>query len=188
MTIEIIKPARAEVLKGVARFKELSGVSTGLPDMELPNCNRTFYNVLGFIQPKGEEEYSPFGDAVVPRIAHLSTGFGAAFVKARPGCGVLMHAHDTSESFMPVAGQWKVEWEGAEGTTGVVLDPLDFIAVPVGVQRRFECLSAPDGESEGTLFAIISGEAPVVEWSPEAVAEISRHADAKHLAAEQVAS
>jgi len=178
MTIEIIRPVRDEVLRGVARFKELSGVSTGLPDMELPNCNRTFYNVLGFTQPTGEEEYSPFGDAVVPKIAHLNTGFGAAFVKARPGCGVLMHAHDTSESFMPVAGQWKVEWEGEEGTTGVVLDPLDFIAVPVGVQRRFECLSAPSGESEGTLFAIISGEAPVVEWSPEAVAEISRHSAA----------
>lgn len=173
MSISVVKPPRAEVVRGLARFKELSGVSTGLPDMQLPSCQRTFYSVLGFVQPKGDEEFSPFGDAVVPKIAHLPTGYGAAFVKARPGCGVLMHAHDTIESFMPVAGQWKVEWEGAEGTSQVVLQPLDFISVPVGVQRRFECVSAPAGQSEGTLFAIISGEAPVVEWSPEAVEQIA---------------
>lgn len=178
MTIEVVRPARAEVLRGVARFKELSGVSTGLPDMELPQCHRTFYNVLGFTQPKGKDEYSPFGDAVTPKIDHLHTNFGAAFVKARPGCGVLMHNHDTPESFMPVGGRWKVEWEGAEGTVGVELEPLDFICVPVGVQRRFECLSAPSGEAEGTLFAIITGEAPVVEWSPESVALMAKDAAA----------
>ena len=173
VSIEVIKPARAEVLRGLARFNEITGVSTGLPDMHLPSCQRTFYSVLGFVQPKGDEEFSPFGDAVVPKIDHLPAGYGAAFVKARPGCGVLMHAHDTSESFMPVGGQWKVEWEGAEGTSQVLLEPLDFICLPVGVQRRFECVSAPAGQSEGTLFAIISGETPVVEWSPEAVAQIA---------------
>lgn len=173
MTISVIQPARAEVLRGLARFKELAGVSTGLPDMQLPSCQRTFYGVLGFVQPKGDEEFSPFGDAVVPKIDHIPTGFGAAFVKAKPGCGVLMHAHDTAESFMPVGGQWKVEWEGAEGTSQVVLEPLDFICVPVGVQRRFECISAPAGETEGTLFAIISGDAPIAEWSPESVAQIA---------------
>lgn len=175
MTIEIVKPEPAVVMKGVARYRELNGVSTGLPDMDLPACKRTFYNVLGFVQPKGEEEYSPFGDAVVPKIDHLHTGYGAAFVKAKPGCGVLMHAHDTVESFMPVAGRWKVEWEGADGNSEVLLDPLDFIAVPVGVQRRFECISAPEGQAEGALFAIISGEAPIVEWSPEAVEAIAAH-------------
>jgi len=51
----------------------------------------------------------------------------------------------------------------------VVLDPMDFIAVPIGAQRRFECVEAPAGKEEGILFAIISGEAPAVEWSPEAI-------------------
>jgi hypothetical protein len=37
------------------------------------------------------------------------------------------------------------------------------------VQRRFECVEAPAGKDEGILMAIISGESPAVEWSPEAV-------------------
>jgi hypothetical protein len=70
---------------------------------------------------------------------------------------------------MPIEGRWKVEWEGDAGNDHVILDPLDFIAVPIGVQRRFECVEAPAGKEEGILMAIISGESPAVEWSPEAV-------------------
>lgn len=169
MSIDVIQPERSEMLDCVARYHELTPVTTGLPDMHLAHCKRTFLSVLGFEQPRGDIQHSPFGNHVSPRISTQPTGYGAAFVRARPGCGVLMHAHDTTECFMPIEGRWKIEWEGAKGTDHVVLDPLDFIAVPVGVQRRFECIEAPESKEEGTLFAIISGEAPAVEWSPEAV-------------------
>jgi hypothetical protein len=132
MTIQVFKPTQSEMLKCVARYHDLKGVSTGLPDMHLESCRRTFFGVLGFEQPKEDEQYSPFGDQVTPQIGHLKTGYGAAFVKARPGRGVL-----------------------------------------IGVERRFECVEAAAGTEEGTLFAIISGEMPVVEYSPEAVRQMS---------------
>lgn len=169
MPIDVIQPARADMLQCVARYSELRPVTTGLPDMQLPQCQRTFLSVLGFEQPRGETQHSPFGNHVRPRITGQRAGFGAAFVRARAGRGVLMHAHDTVESFMPIEGRWAIEWEGEQGLDRVVLDPMDFIAVPVGVQRRFECVEPPAGKEEGILFAIISGEAPAVEWSPEAV-------------------
>lgn len=169
MSITIVKPSRSDMLGCVARYHELQPVTTGLPDMQLAQCQRTFLSVLGFEQPRGETQHSPFGNHVAPRISSRGAGYGAAFVRARPGRGVLMHAHDTTECFMPVEGRWKIEWEGAGGTDHVVLEPLDFIAVPVGVQRRFECIETPAGKDEGTLFAIISGQAPAVEWSPESV-------------------
>ena len=80
MTIEIIKPQRSEVLKCVARYNELNPITTGLPDMQLEQCKRTFLSVLGFEQPRGEEQHSPFGNHVSPKISTQRTGFGAAFV------------------------------------------------------------------------------------------------------------
>jgi mannose-6-phosphate isomerase-like protein (cupin superfamily) len=167
LPIPTVRPSRDDMLKCVARFKDLRGVSEGLPDMQLEGCHRTFYSVLGFSQPKGKDEFSPFGDAVRPKISHLQPGFGIAFVAARPNQGVLMHNHDTNETFMVVEGRWKLEWEGEHGNEHVVLEPKDFISFPVGVQRRFECLQAPDGKDEGLLLGIIQGEAPVAEISPE---------------------
>ena len=43
------------------------------------------------------------------------------------------------------------------------------------VQRRFKCIDVPQGKDEGILFAIISGESPAVEWSPEAVKLMSEN-------------
>ena len=175
MTITEIKPERNNVLNCVARYDELNPVTTGLPDMHLANCQRTFLSVLGFEQPKGEIQHSPFGNHVAARITSQPTGYGAAFVRARAGCGVLMHTHDTSECFMPIEGRWMIEWEGDKGNDHVILNPMDFIAVPIGVQRRFECIDVPQGKDEGILFAIISGESPAVEWSPEAVKLMSEN-------------
>jgi mannose-6-phosphate isomerase-like protein (cupin superfamily) len=168
VSLPTIKPKRAEILKCIARFSELPGVSKGLPDMALDGCHRTFYSVLGFSQPKGEEAFSPFGDAVKPKITHVRSGFGLAYVAAQPGQCVLMHNHDTVESFLVIEGRWKLEWEGDPGDDHVILEPKDFITFPVGVQRRFECVEAAAGKKEGFLLAIIQGEAPIAEFSPEA--------------------
>lgn len=168
MSIPVIKPRRAEVLKGIARFKELKGTSDGLPDMRVEGYHRTFYSVLGFEQARGDAQYAPFGDTVKPKISHMQTGFGVAFIRAKPGQGVFMHNHDTYETFLVIEGRWKLEWEGDEGTETVFLDPLDFMAFPVGVQRRFECEKAPAGKQEGTLLGIIAGDNPAAEYSPEA--------------------
>ena len=168
MTLPVIKPARADVLKCVARFSELTPVTGGLPDIDLDECKRTFYSVLGFKQPKGAEAFSPFGDAVTPRISHLKAGFGMAYVSAKPGKGVLMHNHDTNETFVVMKGKWKMEWEGERGNDSVVLGALDTISFPIGIQRRFECVEAADGSDEGLMLAVIEGDDPQAEYSPEA--------------------
>lgn len=168
MPLPVIKPKRDEILRCVAKFKELKGVSEGLPDMSLDECQRTFYSVLGFEQPTGKDENSPFGDAVRPKIGHLAPGFGMAYVEAAPGKGVLMHNHDTNETFLVVHGSWKMEWEGDQGNDEVVLGPLDVISFPVGVQRRFECVTPGEGRSQGLMLAVIEGEKPIAEFSPEA--------------------
>jgi len=175
MAIPVIKPPREEVLKCIARFKDLKGTSDGLPDMGVEGYHRTFYSVLGFEAPVGDAQFSPFGDAVKPKVGHLQTGFGLAFVKCRPGQGVFMHVHDTYETFMVMDGKWKLEWEGDAGVETVFLEPLDFIAFPIGVQRRFECAEAPAGKEEGTLLGIIAGDHPAAEYSPEAVKALASH-------------
>jgi len=175
MAIPVIKPPREEVLKCIARFKDLKGTSDGLPDMGVEGYHRTFYSVLGFEAPVGDAQFSPFGDAVKPKVGHLQTGFGLAFVKCKPGQGVFMHVHDTYETFMVMDGKWKLEWEGDAGVETVFLEPLDFIAFPIGVQRRFECAEAPAGKEEGTLLGIIAGDHPAAEYSPEAVKALASH-------------
>ena len=169
MAVTVIKPSRAEMDKSVARFSDLTRCNTGLPDMALPECERTFLNVLGFSQPKGEGQFSPFGDLAPAAISHVRAGFGMAFVAAKPGCGVLMHTHDTVETFMVMHGKWKLEWELDSGTESVTLAPRDFIASPIGVQRRLECIDAGPGRDEGLLLGIIGGDSPAAEISPEGV-------------------
>lgn len=169
MAITVVRPTRAEFRKGIARFADLQRCETGLPDMGLPGCKRAFLNVLGFSQPKGGGQYSPFGDMAPAAISHLQAGHGIAFVRARPGNGVLMHTHDTVEGFIVIDGRWILESECEDGVDRVELGPLDYIAFPVGVQRRFECVAAAPGREEGTLLGIIAGDAPAAEISPEGV-------------------
>ena len=70
--------SRTEMMKRVARFKDLKGFDGGLPDSKMPGCERTLYNVIGFQPPKGEggAVTSPVGDDAarerrdrVPRMA-----------------------------------------------------------------------------------------------------------------------
>ncbi len=168
MAIKVIHPSRAQMDQCVARFGALTRCDTGVPDMELfDECRRTFLNVLGFRQPEaGQGQFSPFGNMAPAAVTHVRAGFGMAYIAAKPGCGVLMHTHDTVETFIVMHGTWKVEWELDTGTEGVTLGPLDFIACPIGLQRRFECTAAGEGRSEGLLLGVIGGDAPAVEISP----------------------
>lgn len=170
MPIDIVKPTTEEMKRGLARFPDLQRCMSGLPDMELPGGRRAFLNVLGFDQPDGDgNQYSPFGDQAKAAVRHLKAGFGVSFIAAKPGHGVVMHTHNTVESFMCIKGTWRIEWEGVVGVDSVTLAPLDFIACPVGVQRRFECVTPADGESEGLLLGMVEGNSPAGEYSPESV-------------------
>ena len=169
MALPLSRLSRGEMLGGLARFKDLERCRTGLPDMELPEGQRVFLNVLGFEQPMGDEGYtSPFGDEAKAAVRHLRAGFGVSFIECERGKGVLMHNHETVETFLAVKGAWRIQWEGTEGDESIVLGPLDFFACPAGVRRRFECLETAPGEPVGLLLGIVEGTAPAAEFSPEA--------------------
>ena len=169
MPIEVYRPKKEEVLKCVARFAELSSTDKGLPDQPVEGFHRDFRNVLGFEQPEGSETYSPIGDDAKPHISHLKAGFGMAYVSARPGQGVMMHTHDTNESFVVMEGTWMFEWEGEDGDDHVILGEQDIVSFPPGIQRRFECQSARDGKEQGMILGVIGGDTPGAEFSPESV-------------------
>jgi len=183
MTIPVHKPAREDVLACVARFDDIPAVDGGLPDTSIDGYHRTFYNVLGFKQPEGSETYSPIGDEAKPVIGHLKPGFGIAYVAALPGQGVMMHTHDTNESFVVMSGTWILRWEGDKGDDEIILGPRDAISFPPGIQRQFICKTAPETEEKGLLLAVIGGDTPGAEYSPEAV-EVMRAAGVMPEAAE----
>jgi quercetin dioxygenase-like cupin family protein len=169
MAIPVHKPTRDDILKCVARFDDITPVDTGLPDQEIDGYRRTFYNALGFSQPSGDGSYSPVGEDAKPLINHLSPGFGLAYVEAAPSQGVMMHTHDTNETFVVIAGTWMFEWEGDQGDDHVILKERDVVSFEPGSQRRFECVSAPEGAEKGMILAAIGGDTPAAEFSPESI-------------------
>ncbi|MEH6754646.1 MAG: cupin domain-containing protein [Alphaproteobacteria bacterium] len=169
MPIPVIRPKKEDVLKCIARFDEIPAVDGGLPDQKVEGYYRTFRNAIGFAQPDGEAVFSPIGDEAKPQISHLNAGFGIGWVTADPGQGVMMHVHDTNETFVVVEGTWKFEWEGEDGDDHVILKEKDIASFPPGIQRRFECVSAREGAARGTIMAVVGGDTPGVEWSPESV-------------------
>ncbi|MEH6583842.1 MAG: hypothetical protein V7754_18050, partial [Halioglobus sp.] len=148
----------------------------------LPGCDRWMYDYLRFNDPSVPH---PVGDTSTPAISHLKPGFGLGLVKAAPGNGVPMHAHDTNETFVVLSGKWKLEWEGAEGTDHAILAKHDVLSVPVSVMRRFEAVEADPGEEMGTMLAVIAGDTPDAKFSPEAV---QYFIDNGRITAEQVAA
>ena len=174
MAIPVHKPSRDEVLKCVARFADITPADTGLPDQNIEDYHRTFYNALGFSEPAtyGEGGYSPIGDVAKPVINHLKPGFNLAYVEAEAGKGVMMHNHDTNETFVVMAGHWMFEWEGDKGNDHVILKERDIVSFVPGMQRRFECVEAPKGGGKGMILGVIGGDAPSAEFSPESIATL----------------
>jgi hypothetical protein len=93
-TLPRIALSRAEMMKRVARFKDLKGFDGGLPDSKMPGCERTLYNVIGFQPPKGKggAVTSPVGDDAARLAAiKISEGFNLGYCRAKPGHGPMMH-------------------------------------------------------------------------------------------------
>src|ERR671934_2889586 len=104
-TLPRITLSRAEMIKRVARFKDLKGFDGGLPDSKMPGCERILYNVIGFQPPKGAGGAltSPVGDQAAALAAiKISEGFNLGYCRAKPGRGPMMHNHDTNETFIPM--------------------------------------------------------------------------------------
>ncbi len=164
---------RDEMMKRVARFKELRGSDRGLPDSDVPESRKTLYAVIGFQPPQeklNEATFSPVGDnaSSMPAIA-ISEGFNLAYVRAKPGKGTLMHNHDTNETFVAMTGRWRAEWNESAAKEYVDLEPFDVISFPVGVARRFMNVTYDQPDQEHILMAIIGGNQPQSEFTPDAM-------------------
>ena len=160
--------SRDEMLKRVARFKNLNGSDGGLPDSKLPECRRKLYAVIGF-QPPAEGN-SPVGaDASSMPAISIAEGFNLGYCRARPGKGPLMHNHDTNETFIALTGRWRCEWNEGDALEHVDLEPYDVISFPVGVARRFMNVTYDQPTKSHLLMFIIGGNQPQAEFTPAAM-------------------
>src|SRR3977135_1951428 len=163
---------KQEMLKRVARFKKLKGSDGGLPDSLLPECRRKLYAVIGFQPPMSDNAAttSPVGaDPSARRAIPISERFNGGYCKANPGKGPLMHNHDTNETFIPITGKWRCEWNEGQAMEHVDLNPLDVISFPVGVARRFMNVTYDEPGKEHLLMFIIGGNQPQAEFTPLAM-------------------
>ena len=173
---------RAEMMKRVARFKSLKGSDGGLPDSPLPECRRKLYAVIGFQPPMTDNAAatSPVGAnaSAMPAIS-ISEGFNLGYCKARPGKGPLMHNHDTNETFIPMTGKWRCEWNEGDAKESVELDPYDVISFPPGVARRFMNVTYDEPGKEHLLMFVIGGNQPQAEFTPDAMKRCEAYATAQ---------
>jgi mannose-6-phosphate isomerase-like protein (cupin superfamily) len=163
---------REEMMKRVARFKSLKGSDGGLPDSALPECRRKLYAVIGFQPPMTDNAAatSPVGaDASAMPAISIAEGFNLGYCKARPGKGPLMHNHDTNETFIPMTGRWRCEWNEGEAKEHVDLDPYDVISFPPGVARRFMNITYDEADREHLLMFVIGGNQPQAEFTAAAM-------------------
>jgi hypothetical protein len=161
-----------DMMKRVARFKKLKGSDGGLPDSPLPECRRKLYAVIGFQPPMSDNEAttSPVGQdaSSMPAIA-IAEGFNLGYCRAKPGKGPLMHNHDTNETFIPMTGRWRCEWNEGDAKQYIDLDPYDVVSFPVGVARRFMNVTYDEPGKEHLLMFIIGGDQPQAEFTPDAM-------------------
>src|SRR5262249_35450551 len=95
------------------------------------------------------------------------------FVKCRPGKGVLMHNHDTNETFVVMSGQWRVQWNEGKDTESLEVGQLDVISFPPGCARRFENITHDEPQAEHMLLFVIGGDAPQNEFTPASMARVA---------------
>ncbi len=165
--------SRADMMKRVAKFKKLKGSDGGLPDSPLPESKRKLYAVIGFQPPKKNNQAttSPVGDnaSTTPAIP-ISEGFNLGYCKAKPGRGPLMHNHDTNETFIPMTGKWRCEWNEGKDKMHIDLDPYDVISFQAGMARRFMNVTQGEPNKEHLLMFVIGGNQPKAEFTPAAMA------------------
>lgn len=173
-TIEPRVATRAEMQGRIAKFAELTGSTTGLPDMDHPEGARTLINVLGFKPPADEPgAHSPVGASAANASAiPINEGFNLGFASCKPGTGSFSHYHDTNETFMPLTGRWRFHFNEGAAEDFVDLGPYDVISMPVGIARRFTNVTGGDPQADSLLLYVIAGDGPKAEYTPKAVAKM----------------
>ncbi len=144
----------------LARFEELDFGEVACIDTLFPEHARKIAHVIG--QAACEDA------ALRPSIADAED-FHMVIIRAEKGKGASLHSHPTVEVFMPLSGEWTVNW-GADGEHEIRLGLHDTISVPAGVMRGFTC------ESQGEhLLLAINGRTPgPIEWPAKTLEDARR--------------
>lgn len=152
-----LQMSKQEMLKRVARFKDLKPSRTAFVDSLIRGHEREIFNVIG----RGVTEDTSLNPAITD-----ARDFNVTLVHAGPEKGAALHAHPTVEVFIPLSGRWAVYW-GDNGENEVILEQWDTISVPPGVMRGFRNA----GDEDGYLLAILGGtDAGHVTWAPAVLA------------------
>ena len=119
--------------------------------------------------PGGGAELSP-GDRLrhdrgpsrrCPRV-HEPHSFNMAWLRPRPGEGVLRHRHDETQVLMVKSGRWRVTLTTATRPQTVELGPQDALSVPAGSLARVPLRRGRrDGPGTGELLVVNSGDGRV---------------------------
>lgn len=149
-----VRISKEEMLKRVARFKELQPSRQAFVDSLIPGHERAIFNVIG----RGVTEDASLNSAITD-----AQDFNLTLVQAAPRKGAALHSHTTVEVFISLSGEWAIYW-GDNGEEEIILGPWDTISVPPGVMRGFRNVS----NEEAYLMAILGGtDAGRVSWAPK---------------------
>lgn len=166
-------PTQEEMKKRIARFNEVVPVKKKhLEDKGIPP------EVLEMIMAKTTRNMMSPGPlpgqlSPAPAVEGGDAGvFRLGIATCPPGQGPGLHVHyNTHETFMALSGRWEIQW-GDKGEESIMLEPLDLIAMPPKVTRRFINRS----DVEANLMVIIQGqreEFDDVDRVPETAAAIA---------------
>ena len=148
----------AEMQARVARFDRLQASAVSFIDSLIPGHERALLSVIG----AGVTE-----DAGLKPAIAAADNFHIDYIRAEPGCGAALHAHDTEEVFVVISGSWEFYW-GDTGADSVTLGERDVISVPAQVMRGFRNL----GDTTHLLLSVLGGRHPgPVTWSPKVLDE-----------------
>jgi uncharacterized RmlC-like cupin family protein len=136
----------AEMKKRVAVFKKLKSSSMPLIDAVMPQYNRDIFNIIG----RGVTE-----DASMEVAINDARDFHVAIIRCEAGKGTGLHTHETLEVFMPLSGNWSVQW-GDDGKSELSIGPWDFISIPTKIMRGFR----NDSPGEAYMLSILGGTDP----------------------------
>ena len=154
--------SKEEMLKRVARFKEMKSSRQAYLDTRIEAHERDTFNVIG----RGVTE-DPTLDPTITDARYC----GITYIGAEPGKGAALHSHETIEIFVPLTGKWVAYW-GEEDQQEIEIDQFDVVSFPPGVLRGFRNA----GDSYAYLMAIIgtkeeTGDGGRVGWAKSVLEE-----------------
>ena len=166
-----VQVSKDEMMKRVARFKDLRSSRKAFVDSLIPGHECEIYNVIG----RGVTEDASLNPAITD-----ARDFNLTYIQAEPGKGAALHAHTTVEVFVALSGEWGIYW-GDSGENEIILKQWDTISVPPGVMRGFRNV----GKGSAHLMAILGGTdagkvswaAKVLEQAKETGLKLNEHGD-----------